>query len=281
MNENVESLGEESLAEVQEQDQEALNEQSVETEVDTSEETETSGEEGTEDKPKKKGGFQRKIDALEREKFERDRQIAELQSRLETITRQQPAEQPVDDMPRLADFGYDEDQYRAALHNWHQNKVTGLQDQQRQQQEQQKAYAEAIRQQQVLQEKMQKGVEKYPDFIQKVNDGNLPPFDRVNPLAFRMILESDVGEDMAYYLANRPQEYYRLGQMANNQVQTVREMTLLEAKLKAAPPKQVKIPPKPPSTVASGSSEAIKDPEKMTTEEWLAWRNGQLQAKTR
>ena len=75
MNEQVETLGDdnESLA-VEERDQETLAEESTDEleadEAGSEDEEAAEGDEGAEDKPKKKGGFQRRIERLEREKFE-------------------------------------------------------------------------------------------------------------------------------------------------------------------------------------------------------------------
>lgn len=277
----IESPGGEALAE-QEQNPESLSEQPVAEESKESEEIEVSGEQESEDKPKKKGGFQRKIDALTRERWERDQRIAAQERQLQEMQaqlarqQQQPGQTP-DDMPRLADFGYDEDQYRAAMQEWSQGKVQAFQDQQRQQMDQQRQMAEAQRQQQLLVEKVQKATEKYPDFQDKVFDPSLPSLQQVNPYAYQTVLEAEGGADVAYYLANNPQEIYRFHGMGP--LQAAREITLLEARLKAAPPQQVRTPPKPPSTVTEGTSEAVTDPSKMTTEQWMKWRNAKLQSK--
>lgn len=235
--------------------------------------------ESEEGKPKRRSRAQDRINELTRERYERDRQIAEMQRQMREMQERQ-AQQPQqteDDMPRLADYGYDEDQYRAALYQWNQQKLQDYQTQQQQQIEQQRQMAEVQRQQQLLQAKIHKATEKYPDFVQKVNDPSLPPLQEVNPTAFQAILESDSGADVAYYLANNPQEIYRFAQMSP--LQTVREITLLETRLQAAPPKQVRTPPKPPSTVSEGTSEAVTDPNKMDIDTWMKWRNGQLQQK--
>ena len=275
----VESSGEEALAN-QEQNPELLSEQPAGEESQESEAVETSGEQESEDKPKKKGGFQRKIDALTREKWERDQRIAEQERRLlemqQQLAQQQSSQTP-DDMPKLADFGYDEDNYRAAMQEWSQGKIQAFQDQQRQQMEYQRQVAEEQRHRQLLVEKIQKATEKYPDFQEKVFDLSVPSLQQINPYAYETLLEADGGDDVAYYLASNPQEIYRFHGMSPTQA--AREITLMEGRLKAAPPRQVRTPPKPPSTVTEGTSEAVTDPNKMTTEEWMKWRNAQLQAK--
>lgn len=254
--------------------------EAVETEAEDQHDEESATSEDVDqgdEKPKRKSRAQDRINELTREKYERDRQIAEMQRQLQEAQQRQSQEpqQPVDDMPRLADFGYDEDQYRQAVHQWNQQKIQAYQDQQQQTAQQQRQMAEQQRQQQLLQEKIHRASEKYPDFIQKVNDPSLPPLQEVSPTAFQAILESDAGADVAYYLANNPQEIYRLASLSP--LQTVREITLLEGRLQTTPPKQVRTPPKPPSTVSEGTSEAVTDPSKMDIDTWMKWRNSQLQ----
>ena len=89
-------------------------------------------------------------------------------------------------------------------------------------------------------------------------------------------MESDVAEDVAYYLANNLQEVYQFASM--NPIQAIRKVAQIENKFQ---PKQSRsIPPKPPTRV-SGNSEAVKDPSKMSTEEFIAWRNQSIQSRQR
>jgi hypothetical protein len=277
MTEVTEALGEESLATGQEQAPESLNEQPVVEESTETEAVEAVGEEESGDKPKKKGGFQRKIEALTREKFEQDQRIQAMQQQLHDAQQQmlrQSQQTQVDDMPRLADFGFDEDQHRAAVQQWSQQKIQAFQDQQQQAFQQQQQMAAEQRRMQLIQEKTQQAVEKYPDFVAVVNNPSVPSLAKVNPAAFETLLESDAGADIAYYLGKNPTEIYRFHNLTP--VQAVREMTLLEARLKAAPPTQVKTPPKPPTKVSEGSSEAVTDPNKMDMDTWMKWRNEQV-----
>jgi hypothetical protein len=240
------------------------------------EESTTSENADQSEKPQRRSRAQERIDALTREKYERDRQIAQMQEQMAALQQQMPQpQQPDDDIPRLADFGYDEDQYHAALKQWNQSKIDSFQQQQYQAYEQQQRQAAELQQQALLREKVEKATERYPDFKEKVFDPSLPPLREMNPTAFEAILQSDSGTDVAYYLANNPQELYRFASMTP--MQTVREITMMEMKLKAAPPKQVRTPSKPPSTVSQGASEAVTDPNKMDIDTWMKWRTSQLQ----
>lgn len=240
------------------------------------EESTTSEDVNPDEKPQRRSRAQERIDALTREKYERDREIAFLQEQMNALQQQvQPSEEPEDDMPRLSEFGYDEEQYHNALRQWNKGKIDSFQEKQQKVAEQQRQQAYEMQQQAILKEKVEKATKKYPDFVDKVFDPSLPSLREMNPVAFDAVLQSDSGEDVAYYLANNPQELYRFASM--NPMQTVREITMMEMKLKAAPPQQVRTPPKPPSTVSQGASEAVSDPNQMSMDDWMKWRNGQLQ----
>ena len=87
-------------------------------------------------------------------------------------------------------------------------------------------------------------------------------------------MTSDNAADIAYYLANNPQEVYALAGM--NPVQAIKTVAQIESRITARPQSGSKAPPKPPTTV-KGNSEAVQDPHKMTTDEWMKWRNAQVQ----
>jgi hypothetical protein len=64
-----------------------------------------------------------------------------------------------------------------------------------------------------------------------------------------------------------------------NPVQAIRKVAQIEARLQAKPTQRT-VPPKPPTRVA-GKSEAVNDPSKMSTEDFIAWRNKQIQSNSR
>jgi chromosome segregation ATPase len=239
---------------------------------DVVEESATSEEDA--EKPKKRSRAEERINALTREKYEAQkaaeaarRQVAEYQ---EYLQRQQT--QPQTEMPKLADYDYDEGRYQQAVQAWNHQQLSSYQEQQQQYAQQQAYQAEQMRQQQVLQAKIAEGQQKYPDFVQKVNDPNLPPLREINPAAFQAVMESDAAADVAYYLASNPQEVYAFASM--NPVQAIRTVAQIESRLGKTPTKGVS--PGTPPTRLRGNVESVKDPEKMSTEEWLDWRNAQL-----
>jgi hypothetical protein len=256
-------------AEQHAEEAEAASEESATSETDASDEQE---------KPKRRSRAEERINALTREKYEAQKQAETLHRQMQEMQQylqqqQQPQPTVDDSFPTLDQYGYDENQYRQAVLQWNQQQT----ERQRQQQEQQaRAYQEQqrhIAEQQTLQQALLKGQQKYPDFLAKVNDPSLPPLREMNQAAFQAIMESDTGVDVAYYLANNPQEVYEFASL--NPVQAIRKVAQIEAKL-AAKPVASKQPPAPPSK-AKGSAEAVKDSSKMSTAEWMAWRNSNIQ----
>lgn len=95
-------------------------------------------------------------------------------------------------------------------------------------------------------------------------------------MAFDTAIQSDSAIDIVYYLANNPAEVYAFADMTP--AQAIKRVAQLEAKLEKTPLASARIPPKPPSTVR-GTSNAVDNPQKLSTEEWIERRNRQLRKK--
>lgn len=253
-------------------------------EVETSDEEEeaaTSESDSEPEKPKRRSRAEERINALTREKYEAQKQAEALQSQLQQIQEQiyqrQAVENVGQDMPTLAQFDYNEEAYQQAIQQWSQKQVQTYQQTLEQQRQQAEQYKQAQAEQQKLQQAVAEGQAKYPDFMTKVFDPNLPSLRDMNPYAFQAVMESEAGVDVAYYLANNPQEVYAFASM--NPVQAIKHVARLEAQFAEKP--KAKAPLSKPPTKVSGSAEAVKDPANMTTEEFMQWRESQIRAKKR
>lgn len=262
------------------------NEDAIEADNETAEEAEEESAPSDEDaedeaeKPKRRSRAEERINALTREKYEAQKQAEAYQQRVqeyESYLRQQQEQQfsPQSQFPQLADYDYDEQKYAQAVQNWNRGQLTAYQQQQENLSKQQQAEAMKQREAAYIAQKVQEGVAKYPDFQQKVFDPSLPPLIGVNRDAYQAVIESDSAVDIAYYLANNPQEVYAFASMSP--VQAIKKVAQIEAQLASKPIKSHSLP-KPPSKV-SGNSESVKDPEKMSVDDWLKWRNNQIQSK--
>jgi DNA repair exonuclease SbcCD ATPase subunit len=255
--------------------------ESEQAEITDEEEAATSEDSDAEEKPKRRSRAEERINALTKDKYEAQKQAQQYQEQLAQIQQylqQQAAQQSIgENMPTLADVNYDETAYQQAVQQWSQNQVQNYQEnlyrQQMQQVEAQQRQAEAMKFQTAIAE----GQAKYPDFTQKVMDPNLPSLREINSSAFEAVMDSDNAVDIAYYLASNPQEVYAFASMSP--VQAIKQVTRIEAQFAAKPQSRAPLS-KPPGKV-TGNSEAVKDPETMSTAEWLAWRNNQLANRNR
>ncbi|MBC8158282.1 MAG: hypothetical protein H8E94_03010 [Alphaproteobacteria bacterium] len=215
-------------------------------------------EDGDEDeKPKRKrrpSRSQRKVSRLEEE-------VAELRRTISEATK--VAENP-SEPPKPEDFA-DYDAYQQALIA---HKVRETLEVER--------TAAAEREAKVRQETAQRstvekrdtmfdaGTSKYDDFEEVFHD-DVP----VSPVMAEVILESESGADLAYYLGQHSDEAAKIARM--NPLAAARELTRIEFRLAAKAPRKVTGAPAPVKTVGGGGAPE-KDVSKMTTEEYRAAR---------
>lgn len=173
-------------------------------------------------KPQKKGGVQRRIDELTREKYELKQQAELLQQQLQEQAKVAPSQ----DGPPLLENYSTEAEYYQAVGEWNQNQIENYQEQQTQTQQQAEQMRQAQQQQMEIHRKILDASQKYPDFQMKLNDPTLQPLHEVNQAAFEALLDSDKFADVANYLLSNQDEYYGLGSLSP--VQAVKEIARLE-----------------------------------------------------
>lgn len=84
-----------------------------------------------------------------------------------------------------------------------------------------------------------------------------------------MVMDSDAGADVAYYLCSNPAETQQIATLPP--LEQARRIGAIEARV--AQPSTSKITQAPdPITPIKGNSGAPVDPEKMTVDQWRAWR---------
>ncbi len=231
--------------------------------------------EETKEPKKSKGGFQRRIDGLTREKYELQQRLDAQQAQINELRQAEMQAQVAKagdiPMPKLAEFDFDEEAYGKAVQQWHAAKVEAQQKEQQTLAEQQQMQVREMQRQAEMQQKVASAQEQYPDFSAKVFDPSLPSLRQVNPVAFDTVLESSKFADVAYYLASNPGEVYEFANLSP--IGAVRKVFEIEARFEDKPKPTAAAPP-PPSTVG-GRGETAKSPENMTTDEYIAWRNSQ------
>ena len=232
---------------------------------------ESEGAEKPEDeKPKKpSGGFQRRIDELTRNWRDEQRRNDELTS----ILRQslpQPVHKP-DVAPTLEQYGYDEGKYTSAVAEFARQQAR---DEARTAIQREMANQHHAARTQSFKQREAEFASTVEDYADKVYDPTLPLTREV----VELIADSDIGPRVAYYLADNPGIARSLADMAP--VQAAREFGKIEAKLStSACRKAVSQAPPPPPKIGAGEAEIDRDPDNMSTDEWLKWREKQLRKK--
>lgn len=229
---------------------------------------------------KARGGFQRRIDELVRE---REHERAEKQRLLDIMARQQqpqqerqqPAAKGNEEPPKLNDFDdyekylsakfrYEAKQAYAEQKRLDEENATKAQHQRQVHEQHQKL----IEKQSALRKMTEAAEKKYPDFYDKVfNQPDLP----ITPIIGEAILESEMGQDVAYYLGTHPAEAERLAKLSPTAA--LREFGKIEAALSkqqsSAPP-----PINPLNAKKGGDDSKIGPKEDYET--FLRKRNKQL-----
>jgi len=222
-------------------------------------------------------GVQKRIDELTRARYEaeeRGRQEAE-RARQEAEYWRQQAEQAKQQIgPPRADQYQDYEQFLQAQAAFQAQKVVEERIQAERkaawevQQRQQQAYAQQQAQQAYqaqLQTRLAEAEKKFPDFIEKVTSPELPGMQGTP--AFGAILESDLGPEVMYYLANNPARAHQI--VSLSPINQVREIGRIEASLSTG--KSVSQAPPPPASVSAQSGTATKAPDKMTVDEYYSY----------
>jgi hypothetical protein len=226
---------------------------------------ETSPDAGAETSPK--DGVQKRIDELTRKKYDAEREAQYWRS----IAQAPPAapvapevpEEPVKE-PVIEDYNSYEEFTKA--------QTTFAVDQAmkaaRTAEEQAKQEAEKQQAVENYTAKVTQFAEKMPDFYEKVY---APEFGaNVSQDMVDTIQRADNGPEIAYYLSNNIDQAARIARLDPRTIGL--EIGKISASLK--PPATTKTTGAPPPVQPIVGGEAAKaDPSKMSTEEWIAWRN--------
>ena len=202
--------------------------------------------------------FQRRIDKLTREKHD-------LQRALDAVSVQRaPVVEapPVDVEPQEADFA-DYGSYIKAFTTYAVQKAQREEAQIAQIQERQAADARIAN---AFEPQLEAARMKYEDFDDVVS---APIFAQDTQA---MLMQSPHGAEIGYYLGLRPTEAAAINAMTP--VAKARAIIALEQKIGSQQTKTVSTAPAP-ITPVTGAAGSVKDPDKMTTDEWMAWNRQQ------
>lgn len=234
--------------------------------------TEAEGETEKED-PYTPKGVKKRLDELTREKYEAkrlyDQERAERQRLQEYLTAQQkPQEQTAP--PSLEECGWDDEKHRVEVAKWAaKEQFKALQTEEQKQREMYQQHEQRQVFKQAVDGINERGRKDFPDYDSVVLNN---PAIVVTETMAAVLAQTENGQKIAYYLGNNPGESHRIASLP--EVLQGVEIGRLESRLNSA---QKKVTQAPPPVNPVGTRGAVaKDPEQMTTAEWMAWRNKQV-----
>jgi hypothetical protein len=261
--------------------------ETVETPTTEVEATDTPAADSSKPEPK---GIGRRIDELTRLRRDAERERdhwREMAMRQQHQPDPPKAPEPPATLPTLESVGYDESKYQAALLKYAESAATKAAEAVLQRREQERVEKERT---DTWQKRQAKFAEKTHDYTDKVTDPSLP----ISQAMTEVIMESEVGPELAYYLANNREIAASIAQLPERAA--ARELGRLEATLSqqkaaatrpAATPKPiVSQAPPPPATLetSDAATPSVKptDPESdkaYSDKDWFKARERQLARK--
>lgn len=226
------------------------------------------------DKPK---GVGKRIDELTRNWREAERREAQLLELLKQRDQpRQEAPKHVDEKPKtLADFEYDEGKFQSYIFEQAEKRSVEAAKRELQQAQERETAERRKSSFTARQSEFAKTVEDYDEVVR---NPRLP----ITQAMADVIQESDDGPALAYHLGKNPDIAEKIAMLPP--IAAARELGKIEARLayerERAKEKPVvsKAPPPPPKVDASQPA-IEKDPDEMSTDEWLKWRQKQLRKK--
>ena len=217
---------------------------------------------------------QKRIDALTREKYDREREAQYWREQaLQHQAKPEPVKVEPQKLPTLEEFGYDEAKYQSALIQYATQKAEETVNRRLSEVEQQRTEQSRIESFVTRQKEFAKVT---PDFEDRVlRDPSLPITEAMRDV----IVDSPSGPELAYYLATNREAAEQIARLPAHLAAL--EMGRIEGRLSAqkeakARPLAVSKAPPPPPKVDDTAVEVEKDPEDMSVDQWVKWREKQL-----
>ena len=224
-------------------------------------------------------GVQKRIDRLTRERYR-------LQGELEAMRRQppQPAvqaqpERSQDGTPKPEQFASYE-QYLEAKAEWLEAKVEWKAEQKVAevlQRQQESTRQQSARQRQAeMQQSWDRQIDAAADIYDDFDEVALSPDVPVSGAMAEAIQLAEKGADVLYYLGKHREEAAKIARM--DPLRAAVAIGRIEATLARPTPKKTTNAP-PPINPVGARAAVSKDPDKMSSAEWLKWRNAQIKTR--
>lgn len=232
-------------------------------------------QEPSESSTEKKNGVQARIDELTRLRRETERDRDYWRELALNSAKQEPQEtkapETTEALKTLEDFDYDEAKYQAYF--LQETTKRAVEAARKELEEEQRQTTNSHRQKQYLQREAEFAKDK-EDYYNIARNPTLP----LNETMVEVIQDSEDGPALAYYLGKNLQIAEQISMLTP--YQAAKEMGRIEAKLafdrERSKGESVTKAPAPPPKLDGLNPAIDKDPDKMSTKEWLAWRNKQL-----
>jgi hypothetical protein len=214
---------------------------------------------------KGKGRFSERFKEVTDARNQAEHQARVERARADELERQLQTQRGAKEFPKLANYNFDENKYQQAIREYYEAETQS-----------QKALDEQTQLVANVRAKAEKAKEKYGDFDQVIMGSQLSNLQTLNQAAYEALLRSPNMADISYQLAKNPAQIYEFGSMTPlDAVKTIGRLEDGFNKPAAASVAHIGEPP----TILGGNSSVEKDPHKMTTEEWMVWRNKQVRGK--
>jgi len=259
-------------AEAQEEAATSETEESAEPEGNQSEkpEGEDAGDQADDGEPKKVSGYQKRLNQVIWKQRDAERRANEAESRVRELT--QPKE-PVAEitMPTLESVGYDESKYQEEMASYYASQVDTTLNNREQARSAEQSAIELQSNVSNFHAKGMKLADDYEDLV--VNNQALPVSEAMRDA----LLATDKGPEILYHLAGNPEEILRIAEM--QPYAQALELGRLEARMSLPKPNKSTSAPAPIKPLSAGGESVSKNPDDMTSKEWLAWREKSLKGK--
>jgi hypothetical protein len=222
---------------------------------------------------------QKRIDQLTWQKHEAERRLnaeimrrAEAEQQAQRLYEQQQELMRLATMPTMDQVGLDPDAYQRAVREHNERFLQQQRQAQYEAQSRQQQVADRMQFEQVLNQRIAEGVQKYPDYNEVVGNPSLPPLQSVNPALLGAILGHESMPELTYYLGKNPAEAHRIAALPP--ARAILEVGKIAAKL-PMPTNKSNAPP-PPAQVSGTTGTVQRDPSKMSYDEFVKWRRNSI-----
>lgn len=237
------------------------------TDVDT-----TAQAKEDEDEHRVPKGVQKRIDRLTQEKYR-------LRAELDFLRSQQPqqaqpaqqAQQP-SQAPKLEQYNSIEEYLDALADHKASQKFDHLAKEREAKESQTRQQQEVAKLHESYTKQTEQARQAYGDFDDVVQDPDLP----ISQAMAEAIMRSTNGADVAYYLGKNPDQAARIASL--DPFSAAVEIGRIAATVVRPQPRKTSNAP-PPIQPVGARATPVTDPDKMSTEDWLKWRNDQLKNK--